>query len=102
MAEYIKREQVLDFFNKIKFVKNSDVMDGVQLVLSYVENEIPAADVVEHKCGVWIYDSDNIPICSECEEPAFQRLNYNIKSKIFNLDMVQSNYCPNCGAHLKT
>ena len=101
MAEYIKREHVLDFFNKIKFVKNSDVMDGIQLVLSYVENEVPVADVIEHKRGVWINDSDNIPICSECEEPALQRLTYNIKSKIFSTDMVLSNFCPNCGARLK-
>lgn len=51
--------------------------------------------------GKWITDSDNIPICSECEEPALQRVIYNLRTNVWNTEMRLSNFCPCCGADMR-
>lgn len=58
-------------------------------------------EAVKRKCGTWIRDNDDIPICSECEEPALQRISYDLKHDVWNTKMVLSNYCPNCGAKME-
>jgi len=51
--------------------------------------------------GEWIYDSDNIPICNQCEQIALQRIFVKAPQLIQDIRMVKSNFCPNCGAKMK-
>ena len=51
--------------------------------------------------GRWVFDSDHVLICSECETPALQRTKlYLKKDGIIEVPFVRSNYCPNCGAYM--
>lgn len=51
--------------------------------------------------GQWVKDSDGIYICSECGEVALQRVFIKLPKKIVDLQMVQSAFCPNCGAWME-
>lgn len=62
---------------------------------------IPAADVETKKRGSWVNDSDGIPMCSECEEAALQRLFFDTEKSLYDFRFVLSRRCPNCGAFLK-
>lgn len=72
---------------------------GVSDMLDDVE-DFPAADVEPVRHGRWITDSDGLPICSECEEVALQRVFIKLPEKIVDLQMVKSKRCPNCGAKM--
>ena len=63
--------------------------------------DFPAADVRPVVRGEWIFDSDNLPICSECQEIALQRMFVKIPSLIQDVRMVRSNFCPFCGADMR-
>lgn len=63
---------------------------------------IPAADVEPVRHGRWEYDSDGVPICSQCGEFALQRLHLYIKNKTFDAPFKLTDYCPNCGAKMNT
>ena len=56
---------------------------------------------LERKKGKWIYDSDGLPICSECEEVALQRMFFQPKTRVWDCKMKLSNFCPNCGADMR-
>lgn len=62
--------------------------------------ELKAADVEPVRHGRWITDNDGLPICSECEEVALQRVFIKLPEKIVDLQMVKSKRCPNCGAKM--
>ena len=51
--------------------------------------------------GEWIYDSDNIPICNQCEEIALQRIFVKVPHLIQDVRMVKYNFCPKCGADMR-
>ena len=52
---------------------------------------------VEPKRGKWVID-DNILVCSECREPAMQRVFYSLTYHTTDIKMVKTPYCPHCGA----
>ena len=95
MAEYIKREDIVAKFQKLKdkckSLKNAIYLDGVIAVL----DSIPAADVAEVRHGRWEFpifaDSDNEldprVKCSECGE--------------IEMAFARWKYCPNCGAKME-
>lgn len=82
MSDYIKREDVIEVFEKCS-------MEDDKLFLVIVRalvNSIPAVDVAEVKHGKW--DRNPIAIvCSEC-------------GKAFGLVEVFAHYCPSCGAKM--
>ena len=92
MSDYIKREDAVDAIVK-HFALN--------VSRSYVENildDVPSADVVEHKCGKWIdleiplEDGGSMPVqaCNICK--TFYPLSYTGGGHHF---------CPNCGADMR-
>lgn len=96
MAEYIEREAAIkDICSRLS---NEN---GVYSVVKNLINHVPAADVREVKRGTWEYDSDNLPICSECGEIALQRIFVKVPHLIQDVRMVCSNFCPNCGANMR-
>lgn len=104
MSDYIKREGAIEAIDGIDWYKCNDrgrlVQGGTShdmMFLPYAAvidtlKSIPAADVVERKKGEWIWtetgdaDYEQYWVCSECSEH-----NY-----------YESNYCPNCGADMRT
>ena len=87
MAEYIKREDIVAKFQKLKdkckSLKNAIYLDGVIAVL----DSIPAADVAEVRHGRWIDG-----VCSEC---GFDAMYYKgVPAQVY------TDYRPNCGARM--
>ncbi len=84
MAEYIKRESVLNEAQEINhwcgYEYRYENFIPVNAVL-----DIPIADVAPVVHGRWIEDGSLIITCSECKR------GYNLIAKY-------THYCPNCGA----
>lgn len=62
--------------------------------------DAPAADVEPVRHGRWDYDSDGVPWCTTCGEPALQRLHLYLKIRSFSAPFEKSKFCPNCGAKM--
>lgn len=95
MAEYIKREDALEFpfANGIYDHEhaNEHFISGCESYREWLE-QIPAADVVERKTGKWILSQDcehEYCTCSECGYDNGE--NWMIGSKI--------PYCEKCGSY---
>lgn len=99
MAEYIDRQAVLDELDEdiAEFVECDYALKTAK---KYIK-KIPPADVRPVVRGRWGKDSDGLYICSECEEVALQRVFIKLPKKIVDLQMVQSVFCPNCGADMR-
>ena len=63
--------------------------------------EVPNVDISTKPKGEWENDSDNLPICNKCGEIALQRIFVKMPHLIQDVQMVRSNYCPNCGADMR-
>ncbi len=96
MNEYIKKEDALDCFHawldKYGDVNLPDDMPEYQAI----EN-LPAADVVERKKGMWLYWWD---------EPDYDTYECSVCGASFNIpdgNPLEHNYkfCPNCGADMR-
>lgn len=110
MAEYIDRETVTKSLEKLcdrvcqyskaqRHVMCSSCPLGDAFIV--IEDDIPPADIRPVMHGRWVKDSDGIYICSECGEVALQRVFIKLPKKIVDLQMVQSAFCPNCGAKMQ-
>ena len=90
MSDYIKREDAI--YIALGFIKNNSNKEYVQKCLE----EIPSADVVEHRRGKWIHESEVIHQeryrCSECGE-SFQCW--------VSMGAILPNFCSNCGADMR-
>lgn len=94
--EYIKRDAVLDYLT----IMPIDIgFSDIDRVIDFIK-EFPAADVAPVQHGRWEYDSDGAPNCSECGEPALQRLHMYMKFRSFSAPFSKSVFCPNCGAKM--
>lgn len=85
MADYINREAVR---NEL-YDADAITMRGVAIL-----NNFPSADVVEVKRGEWVVcgDGDNVPwMCSHCG-----------KTTAHKYRVMYGNFCPNCGADMRT
>lgn len=51
--------------------------------------------------GIWVTDSDGLPICQKCGEVALQRVFVKMPHLIQDIHMVRSNFCPNCGVKME-
>ena len=80
MAEYIKREDVIERLTGLFQLQASTAKAIIE--------SIPAADVVERKHGKWKTVMYHLYECSECGA-AYQDVGYGF------------NYCPNCGAMME-
>lgn len=107
MDDYIKRNEVLSKFNIDDMMNVNGTLISLQDARETISN-FPAADVVPVRYGCWrpvhaseatgwdpkIAGSDPIwgYMCTNCRNEA-----------IFdcNDEHVLSDYCPNCGAHMK-
>ena len=83
---YISREAAIKALQEKVFHNLTDEFYGTMQVL----DEIPAADVVEVKHGVWILNPDDTAgcgffVCSSC------------KCDVYD----QTDFCPNCGADMR-
>jgi hypothetical protein len=98
MAEkaYIEKSQA--YKAMVSFIYPTSAV--VQKALHQVISDIPATDVEPVRHGEWITDNDGLPICSECEEVALQRVFIKLPEKIVDLQMVKSQRCPHCGAKM--
>ena len=82
MAEYITKEQVINWFRSYKYFKISFETLASDL------RSMKAADVVPVRHGLWIeYQIPPVICCSNCDWAT------DVKEKNFN-------YCPNCGAKM--
>lgn len=78
MAEYLKRETVIDLITRR--YENPEIC-------TQEINSIPTADVAPVVHAQWIEDGSGIIICPECKR------GYNLHAKY-------THYCPNCGAKM--
>lgn len=94
MAEYIKREELMEFpIRRNHYDRkngNKHFINGIETVLEYAEN-LPAADVAPVQHGRWI---DGDPYCPICRKDKFRGLDADIWAD------WQPDYCPNCGAKM--
>lgn len=94
MAEYIKREELMEFpIRRNHYDRkngNKHFINGIETVLEYAEN-LPAADVAPVRHGRWI---DGDPYCPICRKDKFRGLDADIWAD------WQPDYCPNCGAKM--
>ena len=96
MTYYIKREDAIKACNEKAWMRGEDII-GVRYPSSEEIREtieqIPSADVVEHRRGKWIHESEVLHQeryrCSECGE-SFQCW--------VSMGEILPNYCSNCGA----
>ena len=103
MTDYISRDEAVAL--AMEYCTDDDgsctkAGHDLRELLDDLENA-PAADVRPVVRGEWIFDSDNLPICSECQEIALQRMFVKIPSLIQDVRMVRSNFCPFCGADMR-
>lgn len=76
MKEYIEKETA-----------RAELIINDELYAADIVKAIPAADVVEVKCGKWLLDN-GCAYCSACRN--------NFGKAI----MSRANYCPHCGAKM--
>ena len=93
MAEYIKKDAIIDIFNA-----KADMSIGTPKAIFFAAakmiDKFPAADVAEVRHGKWIRMEDDVVYwyaCSECKK--------RIPKTEYGND-AWSNYCPNCGAKM--
>ena len=89
--EYIKREDISKFANKIKSKFAPLHRPVIDAVVHYLTENIPTADVAPIRYGRWKYNTHQAPheksyFCSECAEG--------------ESDYGRDNYCPKCGAKM--
>ena len=87
--DYIKREDISKFANKIKSNFAPLHRPVIDAVVHYMTENIPAADVVPVRHGDWEeYQIPHIICCSECDWGT------GVEEK------QQFKFCPNCGAEM--
>lgn len=98
MAEYIEREALLKEDFTDSFVDVYDVK-----IFEHIIETAPAADVVEVRHGVWIYDTNGNDwgigawVCSLCHN---KNDNLGIGRGINPYMFAGSKWCPQCGAKM--
>lgn len=91
MAEYIEREKLIKFCEKIIRDRWNEKVAPVSWSAAYADfiddiNDQPIADVVPVIHSKWVYGEFDIPHCSECGHEVMPN--------------VISPFCPNCGAKM--
>lgn len=105
MKEYIEREAFLSVL--LDMATDYEELDDctaetIKMCIREL-NKAPAADVVEHKRGEWIWDGNAMDwglggwVCSECHAK-----NDNIPAKpdVIPYAWQGSHFCPNCGCQM--
>lgn len=93
MAEYIKREAILDLLkNKYQDMSAmpASYYKGFQYALKTIEKIKPADDVAPVRHGVWVREIERTGNYSHCSECGCRCAGYTPNYK----------YCPNCGAKM--
>lgn len=98
MAEYIEKDELIKEGWHLERTKSGDGFINIE---HREIKDIPAADVRPVKRGKWEKDSDGLSVCSECGEVALQRVFIKVPDTIVDLQMVESKFCPNCGADMR-
>lgn len=94
MAEYIEREAVVDYINKISEETDNWYEESApENPLNMLEHfkSVPAADVVEVRYGVWKYN-DGYNTCSVCRNEVAETDDCGRRQWF--------DYCPNCAAKM--
>ena len=81
MSRFIDAEKFKHIINNSKMYGTMEWHDVLEMLM-----EVPTADVVEVKHGVWLEDSDGNLICSKCK---------------FKFYPIMFKFCPNCGADMR-
>lgn len=84
-----------------RLINEDDVLTCVGKALHDILNLPSSQSEPERKTGRWIKDSDGVIVCSECQEVALQRLFLITDDMRYEARIVESNYCPNCGARME-
>ena len=96
MAEYIKREELMEFpIRRNHYDRkngNKHFINGIETVLEYAEN-LPASDVAPVRHGQWI-DKGEYAVCTECGGRSGTQ--YDGVEPI----PLMTQFCPNCGAKM--
>ena len=90
MAEYIDKEQVIEWFRPYGHMDKGIPYYGLVTDV----REMKVADVAPVKHGRWEWNAKGLypkPLCSKCHYEPYRRSNCNS-------DLP--NYCPNCGARM--
>ena len=97
MAEYVTKEQVIDWFSPYVHL---DKQIPFETLVSDLRG-MKAADVEPVKRGRWIYNIESGEyVCSACGENA---LSFR-KDTLYGVDLYETcltDYCPNCGADMR-
>ena len=98
MAEYIKREALIDAVESIDWYSvykgkltagapnTENALYKASSIYAVIDNA-PSADVAPVRHGRWVASHDEFCACSICKYPVYVGWN-------------QTNYCPNCGAKM--
>ena len=92
MAEYIERKDAIKAIKEQEDSISYDINMGLIVAINAIA-DMPAADVVERKRGVWIEDGyQELPcVCSYCGEPCRETV----------MGKPRWKFCPNCGAEMR-
>lgn len=88
VGDYISRDEMVEQTKARSVLGAPKYNTGLETAIE-VATSIPAADVVERKPGVWIWDDEGYH-CSECFFHA-----YGSTAEILSGDY---HFCPHCGA----
>lgn len=96
MSDYISRAEAIEEINKYHMtsgVTNQGTWNECVDIIAHTVAELPSADVRENIHGEWVIDGHHIR-CNRCNE------------YVCNTDRegnkIPDNFCPNCGADMRT
>lgn len=108
MKEYIEREALKEVVSNLRFGTHLSKDAALNLMDRAIDN-LPAADVVERKCGKWVVtecdsgEPEGYPAfiefhCPYCNEP------YSLESGEYDWhygDAIPFKFCHECGADMR-
>lgn len=92
MSEYIEREETLRLIEEMRFEEDDNAHDAAEEIY-YLVKDMDDADVAPVAESEWEADGDYL-LCARCGVRVSRDLTFS--------DVGKLNYCPNCGAKIRT
>lgn len=90
-------EQYFSYIDGEELLHHSRPLAMAYLALKEIANKDKSDS---KKSGDWITDSDGIFVCTECGEPAPQRMMFHLKQFYWTCDVQCTPFCPHCGCQM--